>query len=167
MSEVTRLYLDSNIFIRLFEGNDELSDVLGLLFVGSRPRAQPFLATSEFTLAELLVVPYRNNDDQLIQLYDNWTLSNDHLEVRPIHRAVLWYAAVLRSQYPSLKMPDAIHVSSAIGFQCSHILTADQRLANRYELFHTRWGVTKGPAVVEVLRPDISTIKTLVEQVSQ
>lgn len=166
MSPVTRLYLDANIFIRLFEGNDELSDALSTLLLTSRSNGNPFLTTSEFTLAELLVVPYRNADDHLIQLYDNWTLPNSHIEVRPIHRSVLWYAAVLRSQYPTLKLPDAIHVSSAIGFRCSHILTADKRLADIYELSHTRWGTTRGSVMVEVLRPDLTTINQLIEQIA-
>ena len=164
MVEVRRLYLDTNVFVRWFEGNDELSRLLTKLIWSSAPREpQPF-ATSELTMAELLVAPYRNQDEDLIQRYDNWTISNGCLEVGPVNRDVLRYAAVLRAQYASLKLPDAIHVSTAIGFQCSHILSADARLSKRYELVHRRWGVTHGPAVVDVLRPDIPTIQTLIEQ---
>ncbi|MBZ0227427.1 MAG: PIN domain-containing protein [Bauldia sp.] len=163
MATVDRLYLDANIFVRLFEARDALADALGRLLLAGNERATPPLATSELTLAEVLVVPYRENNDRLIDIYDGWIVTNSFIETGPIDRSVLWYAALLRSQYPSLKLPDAIHVSTAIGMRCSHILTADRRLGDRYELFHTRYGMISGPAEVEVIRPEIEVVERLIE----
>jgi hypothetical protein len=85
------------------------------------------------------------------------------MEVGPIHTSALRYAAVLRAQYKTLKLPDAIHISTAIGFGCTHLLSGDSRLPRRIELFHTRWGVTKGPSVVNVIDPDVSILRSISE----
>ncbi len=162
MAEVSRLYLDANIIIHLVEHNDDLAKAFVRLFT-AQARGRPFLVTSELTLMEALVSPYREKNDQLIDRYDDAMISNSQLEVAPIVRPVLWYAAVLRSQYPALKTPDAIHVSTAIGMRCSHLLTADKRLANRYELLHHRYGLLKGPADVEALRPELEVVRQLIE----
>jgi predicted nucleic acid-binding protein len=163
---VTRLYVDTNIFIRLFEHNDEFSHALTTLFTAQRS-GQPFLATSELTLAELLVNPFKDGNDVLIDDYDAWMISNSQLEVLPVARPVLWYAAILRSQYGALRTPDAIHVSTAMGTQCSHFLTADKRLTNRYELSHHRYGMVKGPIAVEVIRPELDVVQRLIEVASR
>lgn len=167
MGSTDRFYVDANVIIRLLEGSDDLSNALSRLFVTETERARPRFATSELTIAEVLVVPYRDGNDRLIDLYDNWMRGSPYIEVGPIDRSVLWYAAVLRSQYRHLKLPDAIHISTAIGMNCSHILSADERLWDKYELIHRRYGILRGPAIVEVLRPDIATIETLTRAVDQ
>ena len=166
MEVVSRLYVDANIIIHLVEHKDDLSRALTDLFT-AQDNGQPFLVTSEFTLTELLIGPCRDGDDRLVYRYEASTWSNNQLEVVPVTRAVLWDAAVLRSQYSTLKTPDAIHVSTAIGMRCSHILTADQRLANRYELTNSRYGLVRGPAMVEILRPEIEVVRELTEIASQ
>ena len=165
MEAVSRLYVDANILVHLVEHRDDLSKALVNLFTAQRA-GRPFLATSELTLAEVLVGPYRERDDTLIDRYDAATISNDQFEIGPIVRPVLWCAAVLRSQYPVLRLPDAIHVSTAIGMRCSHFLTADKRLANRYELTHQRYGLIKGPATIEVIRPAIEVLTDLIQEAS-
>lgn len=103
----------------------------------------------------------------LIQMYDNWIRTNAHLTVGPIDRDVLWYAAVFRSQYDSLKLPDAIHLSAAVGLRCSHVLTADKRLSDQYELTHHRYGMIKGPARLEILRPETEIVKRLIDEAAK
>src|SRR5690349_8919862 len=141
MGSMDRFYVDANVIIKLLEGSDELSNALSRLFVTEIEGARPRFATSELTLAEALVVPCRDGNDRLIDLYDNWMRGSPYIEVGPIDRSVLWYAAVLRSQYRHLKLRDAIHISTAIGMNCSHILSADERLRDKYELVHKRYGV--------------------------
>jgi predicted nucleic acid-binding protein len=167
MTTVGRIYVDTNVFILLFEGRDELSNLLAELFLINRTGREPLLATSELTLAELLVDPYRRNDEELVQRYDNWTITNDQLTVGPVDRDVLWYAAVLRARYTSLKLPDAIHLSTAVGLRCSHVLTADKRLSDQYELTHHRYGMIKGPVRLDILRPEIEVLKRLIEEATQ
>ena len=54
MAQVDRLYVDTNVFVRLFESSDEISRLLVELFLAERTGGETFLATSELTLAELL-----------------------------------------------------------------------------------------------------------------
>lgn len=166
MEVVGRLYLDTNIFIRLGEGADDaVSRLLRDLIVSQEENGETFLCTSELTLAELLVHPYRNSDDRLIQLYDNWlTPGSTWLEVGPVARETLWYAAVLRNQYQAVKLPDAIHLSTAIGFECSHFLTGDQKLPAEVALRHSRWGVSCQAPPVKVIPPRETMLKEILEQ---
>jgi predicted nucleic acid-binding protein len=157
MASIARLYLDTNVFIAMAEGADDLSSELYGLVGAQRPE-QAFLCTSELSLAELLVQPYRDENDGLIQLYDNWINSGAWLEVRPVDRGVLWYAAVVRQQYRSVKLPDAIHISTAIGLDCTHFMSGDRRLPSEIILYHKRWGTERGPAKLAMLPLDLDTV---------
>ena len=167
MPKVDRLYLDSNVFIHMFEMRDELADHLRELVLTESTRSETFLATSDFTLAELLVEPRRRKDDRLIQIYDNWTVTNDHITVGPISRDVLRSAAVLRSNYKSLKLPDAIHLFAAADLRCSHVLTADKSLREQYDVAHHGFGHPKGPVRLDILRPEIDVIRQLIEEAAR
>ncbi|WP_024586681.1 PIN domain-containing protein [Aliihoeflea sp. 2WW] len=157
MASIERLYLDTNVFVAMAEGADDLSSELYGL-VGTQRPGQAFLCTSELSLAELLVQPYRDENDGLIQLYDNWINSGAWLEVRPVDRGVLWYAAVVRQQFRSVKLPDAIHISTAIGLGCTHFISGDRRLPSEINLYHKRWGTERGPAKLAVLPLDLDTV---------
>ncbi|MBO6756466.1 MAG: PIN domain-containing protein [Roseibium sp.] len=124
------VYLDTNIFILLGEGvQDERRAALLELVASQRDGEQPSLCTSELTLAELLVDPFRNGDEDLVRLYDSWIVEGKSwLTVHPVSRDLLLTAAFLRSEFSALKLPDAIHVSTAIELECSHILTFHRRL---------------------------------------
>ncbi|MBN9078993.1 MAG: PIN domain-containing protein [Rhizobiales bacterium] len=158
----TRLYLDTNVFIAMFERNDELARLLLHLFSLNNDISKPFLTTSELSLAELLVLPYREGDDRLQHVYDNATISNEMIEVGPVNRDVLWQAAVLKASYTKLKLPDAIHLSTAMLFRCSHFLTADKRLFGTYSTAQRRGGVY-GPAVaIETMALDVANLQSLI-----
>jgi predicted nucleic acid-binding protein len=154
LMEVQRLYLDANVLIALGEGTDEVANLLTDLAAQQEPSETPFLCTSELTLSEILVQPYREQN--------GWLISGSFMEVAPVNRATLWYAAVVRSEYTSIKLPDAIHVATAIGLGCSHMLTADQRLKD-ITLFHTRYRQSRGQATLQMLRPEPDTLRTIIE----
>jgi predicted nucleic acid-binding protein len=165
MHDISRIYLDTNIFIVAFERRDELSDRLALLF-STRQSSQTRFVTSELTLSELLVVPYRDNDDSLIDTYESLILTNNWLEVVPVAQPTLRYAAVLRSQYRSLKLPDAIHLSTAIGTNCSHILTEDRGINGEYRLQHPRYGIVTDAPSLQTIRLDGSTLTSLLKSLT-
>lgn len=129
----TRVYLDTNIFIEIFEGRGRLSELLTqlLIAVENEDRRQR-LVTSELALAELLVKPIALQRHDLIRIYDNWTTSNSYLEVVPVVRDVLSDAAALRASDRSLKLPDAIHLTTARGTHCRYFLTRDKRIKGQY-----------------------------------
>ncbi len=160
--EVQRLYLDANVLIALGEGTGEVANLLTDLAAQQEPSETPFLCTSEPTLSEILVQPYREQNDSLVDKYDGWLISGSFMEVAPVNRATLWYAAVVRSEYTSIKLSDAIHVATAIGLGCSHMLTADLRLKD-ITLVHKRYGQSRGPATLQMLRPEPNTLRAIIE----
>lgn len=162
--EVDRLYLDANILIALGESKGEIPDLLTELVAQQKPTPIPFLCTSELTLAEILVLPYRESDDELIERYDGWLTTGSFMEVGPVDRSVLWYAAMLRADYKTIKLPDAIHISTAIGFGCTHMLTADSRLPDTIEMMHHRLGISKGFATLNILRPEAQTLRHIIKE---
>jgi predicted nucleic acid-binding protein len=161
-SSAPRLYLDTNVFIATFEANDQNSFHL---FAGNPRRQESFLFTSLLTRAELLVYPYRNNDDRLIDVYLNWTVSNAILSVGEIDGEVLRYAAVLRAQYQSLKLPDAVHLSTAIGFECTHFVSFDQGFQQMDSITHTMHETTRTVPAPKYINPSDSSFVNVVRQV--
>ncbi len=154
--EVKRLYLDANILILMGEGLDTRTALLAEI-VASVPASQPtFLCTSELTLAELLVKPYRDEDDRLIAQYESWLVPGGFLEISSVTSFVLRHAAALRAQHKALKLADGIHIASAIGLNCSHLLSADKRLPSKIELLETRWLASR--AYLDILAPEIDVL---------
>ncbi|MFG1186341.1 type II toxin-antitoxin system VapC family toxin [Xanthobacter aminoxidans] len=123
-----RIYWDTNVFVKAFEGRGPASELLVSLLLSEWESGVPPLVTSELTHSELLVKPLELRRDDLVQVYDNWTISNRHIEVVPVFRQVLHDAAFIRSRDKTLKLPDAIHVATALGMKCSVFLSSDQRI---------------------------------------
>lgn len=126
--EFTRIYVDSNVFIRAFEGapEDAVARNLVNLFGLSGDRMQQAFVTSQITLAEMLVHPIRTNHlTRQLQYKALLSASNNWLKVRPVSRVVLVDAASLRVSQ-KLKLPDAIHLATAQHAECSHFLTDDK-----------------------------------------
>jgi predicted nucleic acid-binding protein len=122
------IYLDTNIWIHLFEDMGSFRQPLTALF--NAIDAGTFMAvTSELTLAEVLVKPMQNNNIDHQNLYAEALTSTDHLSVIPIERSILIQAAQIRSQ-SNLKLPDAIHAATAVTHRCTTLLTNDKQLQN-------------------------------------
>jgi predicted nucleic acid-binding protein len=157
MGPFKRIYLDTNILIELAEIKGEQQSLLYEIADMRTADGKPFVCTSELTLAELLVRPYRQQNDELIELYNGWIMQgSDWLEVGPVTRDVLWHAALVRQYYPNVKLPDAIHLATAILFGCSHFLTGDKRIPNEIKITNLRWGISK-------IFPNLKLIKLLPE----
>lgn len=163
MDAIDRLYLDANIFILLGEGCGEIASLLYELISLPAAGLLPFFCTSEMTLAELLVRPYRERNDDLLRLYESWIVSGSTLGISSVDRAVLWGAAAIRATYRSVKLPDAIHLSTAIRMECSHVLTADRRIPDALEICTRQADHELGPARLEVLRPDPAVLLEIIE----
>ena len=165
MEGVEKVYIDTNIFIMAVEGEEATRAMLPSLFLVDNSNAPAFV-TSELTFSELVVKPYKERNDQLIDQYQNLILTSDWLKVVPVEMPILHYAAVLRAQYPSIKLPDAIHLSTAIGLSCSHFLTNDFGIRGEYNLTNTRYGVVKHARPLQIIRPDAETLTFLLESLS-
>jgi predicted nucleic acid-binding protein len=162
MPAIKKVYIDTNIFILAFENAGIATQLLRKLFATKSKR--PLFATSELTLSELLVRPFRDANSRLVDAYDRTIVSSPWLDVIPVGKPVLRYAALLRANYPSLKLPDAIHVSTALATECTHILTSDTGLKHDYEIKGADAAPKRSP--LTTLRPDDATLTSLIESLS-
>lgn len=122
-----RAYLDTNVFITALEhvgaGSDHAWWILSAIEDGEIEGA-----TSEITLAEILVKPMERRDDDVIEAYQAMISSAPGFVVRPVERAILVEAARLRSTRRAMKLPDAVHVATALGCACTHFISSDARI---------------------------------------
>ncbi|MBC6453877.1 MAG: PIN domain-containing protein [Hormoscilla sp. SP5CHS1] len=109
------------------EGYPDLSEELTELF-DSFDGGTLVAITSELTLAEVLVQPLMENNLEVEAAYREAVQSSAVLEVVPISRDILVEAARLRSQQTKLKLPDAIHGSTAGLTGCETFLINDRQL---------------------------------------
>jgi predicted nucleic acid-binding protein len=126
MGQIARgalVYLDANILIRMTEG---LPDDQNVIHAALLPyvEAQAVFVTSELSLTEVLVHPIRLKNQVRIERYNR--LMTEFVEALPVSRDVLLTAATLRSDFPALRTPDAIHAATAILTKASAFLTGDR-----------------------------------------
>ena len=121
---VKTLYLDTNIFVYLFEDREPWrSKIVSLL-----SDDQQKYITSVFAIAELLVPAYREKQNALADLYRE-KIENFVTAVISIDTAVAVEYARLRAAYPKMSRPDALHVACAIAGGADIFLTNDDQLA--------------------------------------
>jgi predicted nucleic acid-binding protein len=121
-----RVYLDTNVFILLVEGEQERADVIREMF--DTLRKHPHSAvTSELTLGEVLAPPRRKNALELHikrRIYLDLIVWSGFIQLVPVSRDLLIETADL-TRVSRHKLPDAVHVVSAIRTQCTYFLSND------------------------------------------
>ena len=120
------LYLDANPFIYAVEGDAETSDPVQELFFALRERPG-LAATSEMTLAEALAPSTRKGALPVHikrRLYLDLIVRSRIFTLMPVTGDVLYETVDVR-QFQRLKLPDAIHLVSAIHAGCRIFLSRD------------------------------------------
>ncbi|GLI92772.1 type II toxin-antitoxin system VapC family toxin [Methylocystis echinoides] len=121
-----RVYFDTNVFIYLLEGfpsfDSELQDIRDCIL-----HAEAAISTSELTICEALVKPFRANDSRLLVTYRQFIEESGAFAVLPTHRDIYVRAGLYRAQF-GLKTPDAIHVATAVDAKCGVFLSNDKNL---------------------------------------
>ena len=120
------MYLDTNIFIVAFETTGVACGHAWRV-LDAVEKGDIDTVTSELSLAELLSKP-PNDGPAYIQRYQEIITSRAGLAVLPVDRGVLVEAARIRRESASVRLPDAIHLASAILSRSTHFLTSDLRL---------------------------------------
>ncbi|NQT87775.1 type II toxin-antitoxin system VapC family toxin [bacterium] len=123
-----RVYLDTNLFIHAVEAVSPYADMMREVFEGIDAGGFE-AATSELTLAEVMVRPVADGNVALQQAYEGMIHAGGALQVAAVDRAILLNAARLRAAAMALKLPDAIHVATAHACRCTVLLTNDQALS--------------------------------------
>lgn len=122
-----RLYLDANVFIYALNGFPPYAAVLVEL-LGAVDRGAVTAVTSELTLAEVLVIPFRHNSAEEERRCRMLLRPRPGLDLVPITRDAIEAAARLRADVAGMRTPDAIHVATARRQGCPVLLTNDRRL---------------------------------------
>ena len=116
------VYLDTNAIIYLTEGNPDFKASIAGLFV-EIGQADARLVTSELTFTEVLVMPLRVGNDELVAVYER--LLNTLVEPIPLGRQELFLAAKLRAITPKLRTPDSLHLATAMLAGADVFVTGD------------------------------------------
>ena len=123
----SRIYLDTAPVIYTVERIPDYFQLLRPVW-SQLQNGEIEVITSEITLLEVLVLPFRNANEPLIQAFET-LLSFSQIQLTPITQPILREAARLRGG-TSLKTPDAIHVATSISTDCDLFLTNDIRIRN-------------------------------------
>jgi predicted nucleic acid-binding protein len=155
-SASSRLYFDANVFIYAVEGSDDIAGRLRTLFELLSSNLN-LAVTSELTLAEVLprADPVRRRNYLELILYSGL------FDLHPVTRDILMETADYRriagasrpdvsKPYASMpKLPDAIHVVTAVRAGCGRMLSFDRALKLPEGMRHlTRDGL---PQLIEEL----------------
>ncbi len=119
-----RVYFDANIIIYAVEGFAPFLAQLRAL-TGAMNAGEIIAVTSELTLAEVLVKPLKDQLPAIQQAYKIFLTPTPALNVIAVGREILEDAAQLRAT-TKLKLPDAIHLATALRQQCDSFLTNDE-----------------------------------------
>ncbi len=123
----SKVYIDTNIFIYALEYSELYTDKVSAVF--SRIHETKSIAvTSQLTLAECLVKPYQVNDISSVEKYEQTISSSTFLNVIDVSKSVLLSAAQNKAHSKN-KLPDAIHLATAIESGCTIFITNDNRIS--------------------------------------
>ena len=121
-----RVYFDTNVFIYLIEGFAELRATL-LDIRDSILHGEAEIVTSELTICEALVAPFRSNNSAHVAGYRRFIEESGAFELRPTSRETYVRASLYRAQM-GLKTPGAIHVATALEAGCAVFVTNDRSI---------------------------------------
>jgi predicted nucleic acid-binding protein len=150
------LYLDTNVIIALFETQEPQPDALWLFVNQAIVTETVLFHTSALSFSELLTKPYRARDEVLAGQYLQLARSRGWLLVHPVSPMVIETAAALRAA-TRLRLPDAIHVATAMFADCDQILTFDVGITSLPQLQHPISGKPMGRPI-EAVHPDETSL---------
>lgn len=130
----TRVALDTSIFIYQLEANSRYIVLTDQIFTWIEQRNHS-AATSTITMAELLVHPYREGDDQRANEFYSLLFTYPNLDWIPPGLEIADLAARIRAAC-GLRAPDALQAACAIQAGATGFITND-RVFKRVDAFET------------------------------
>lgn len=124
----SRIYFDANIIVYIIEGFQPYRQILDQ-FLTDIDQGRWIACTSELTIAEVLVKPIREENEFIANTYREFLYNSSTLQIIPIDRTILEYAAQIRAtNSSSFKLPDSIHLASAALSECYAFITNDKKI---------------------------------------
>lgn len=120
------IYIDANAFILFGEAHSDLGLRLKSVFAAMAEGTLE-IVTSDLTLAEVLVGPLKSKRPDLVSAYEKLLFPRKNFFRIPVTVRILKRSAELRASF-NIKLPDAIHVATALETACTVFLTEDHRL---------------------------------------
>ena len=121
-----KAYFDANVFIYLMEGFPGLEKSLADIRDSIR-NGESEIFTSELTICEVLMLPFRDNKAALVAKYRQFIEGSGAFTLLPTTRETYIRASLARAQH-GLKTPDAIHLASAIESGCAVFVSNDRKI---------------------------------------
>jgi predicted nucleic acid-binding protein len=132
LQTITKLFLDTAPVVYYVEEDTRYLALVDPIF--DRLDAGTLVAvTSPVTLAECLVMPYRNNQVELQQIFSDLIVNGTNVLFASIDREMGRRAAELRARY-NLSLTDAFQIAVALQSGCDAFLTNDMTLKRVSEL---------------------------------
>lgn len=132
MIDFNKAFIDTNPFIYFLEGADGYYEIVRKFFenayMGNRQ-----LVTSTITTEEYCVFPYRTNNFQAIQQYEDF-LEDMSIVVQDITSSIAKTAARIRAEYKHFKSMDALQLAAAVVSGCDLFITNDKQLKQYKEI---------------------------------
>jgi predicted nucleic acid-binding protein len=126
--------LDTSIFIYQFQSNPKYVNLTHPIFQWlEQPRSRA--VTSTITMTEILIQPYRNNDQDLIDKFRGLIFMYPNLEWIAPTLEIADLAARIRAKH-RLQTPDALQAATALHAQATGLITNDP-IFKRLEGFET------------------------------
>lgn len=132
MTDYKKVYLDTSPFIYYLQESKTYYDTMTCIFE-EFATAETEIYTSDLTIEEYCVYPYRENRPDLIDKLDAFIDLAD-IKVTPTSGAIAKKAAKIRADYSSFKGMDALHLATAAFVGCDLFLTNDKQLRQFSEI---------------------------------
>jgi predicted nucleic acid-binding protein len=125
---MSRVFLDTNIFIYLIEDEGEFGRK-AMELVERLTTRRDLVYTSTLTLGEVLTQPLSQGDLRLAELYEE-KLGSPGVHLLDFDRVAARNYARIRLDR-SIKAPDAMQLSMAAAARCDLFVTNDERLSRK------------------------------------
>ena len=126
------VYFDANIFIYILEHHPNFGEVcLSIVQRGVDKELDGY--SGDLVMAELLVKPLKDNNARAVKAVKDLFSKETRIELLPHKQSTFEAAAVLRASY-KIKLPDALHIATAIENHIEIFLTNDREIPSIHEI---------------------------------
>jgi len=128
ISEISNkiVFIDTAPLIYYIEGNSKYQKILNEIFDLNVKRKFKFI-TSTLTLLEVLVLPIKLNEFELVKKFESILVNSETLRIIDLDKKIARKAAEIRAEH-KFKTPDSIQLATAIEYSADYFLTNDKKL---------------------------------------